>query len=72
MPEEILEATPSGLLEEAKEVIDSVVALPELGEEVVALQESLLSVQSNLLILNVVGLLVVLSVLYLLWKQFKG
>ena len=45
MPEEILETTaPEGLLEEAKEVIEGIVGLPELTEQVTALCDK---VQAN-------------------------
>ena len=71
MPEEILEATPAGVLDKAKEVVDAVVSLPTVEAQVETLQESLGAVQQQLSVIGIVEFLLVIAVIYLLWKSFK-
>ena len=69
--EEILEATPTGLLDEAKEVIDAVVSLPSLSVEFEALAEQISSIQNTVSGLVIFDFILLIAVVVLFYRSFK-
>ena len=66
-------ATPdANLVEKTKEIVEEVLTLPVLSEQFEVLSEDLLSLRASLTAIGIVELLLMVAVLYLLWKQFKG
>lgn len=64
--------TPAGVLEKAKEVVEDVLTLPNLQVEFNALGEQVDAIYNRLALMGIVEILLVIAVLYLLYKQFKG
>ena len=69
--DEIIEATPEGLLEEVKDVVDAVVSLPDLSIEVNVLNEKIASFQNTIFWIGLIELLLVIAVIFLLVKHYK-
>ena len=71
MIEDEVLATPAGLLEEAKEIVEGILTLPVLSDQLDVVSEQLTAMQNTMAILGFVDILLIIAVVFLLWKHFK-
>lgn len=72
LEEEVLSTIePEGLLDKAVEIVEGVITLPNLSIDLNVLTERVDAIYNRVAFMGIVEFLLVIAVIYLLWKSFK-